>query len=113
LREHPHPLRSLRPPPPPPHPGLGLGLGTKRIVRLTAKDVRTFLDRLRTTRQCCAQGLNIKRKKCCTAGECRQKRLSTLTVTYVHSVLKSALEHAVREDELPRNVACNVKTTAP
>jgi integrase len=35
-----------------------------------------------------------------------------LTVTYVHSVLKSALEHAVREDELPRNVARNVKTTA-
>ncbi|GHE36483.1 hypothetical protein GCM10018771_15930 [Streptomyces cellulosae] len=32
-----------------------------------------------------------------------------LTVTYVHSVLKSALEHAVREDELPRNVARNVK----
>lgn len=36
-----------------------------------------------------------------------------MTVTYVHSVLKSALEHAVREDELPRNVARNVKTTAP
>ncbi|MDK0520033.1 site-specific integrase [Streptomyces sp. ML-6] len=32
-------------------------------------------------------------------------------MTYVHSVLKSALEHAVREDELPRNVARNVKTT--
>jgi integrase len=36
-----------------------------------------------------------------------------LTVIYVHSVLKSALEHAVREDELPRNIARNVKTTAP
>jgi integrase len=34
-------------------------------------------------------------------------------VTYVHAVLKSALEHAVREDELPRNVARNVKTTTP
>ncbi|MFJ3914165.1 site-specific integrase [Streptomyces vinaceus] len=32
-------------------------------------------------------------------------------MTYVHSVLKTALEHAVREDELPRNVARNVKTT--
>lgn len=40
-------------------------------------------------------------------------RLSPLTVTYVHSVLKSALEHAVREDELPRNVARNVRATAP
>ncbi|MEU3656209.1 tyrosine-type recombinase/integrase [Streptomyces sp. NPDC032161] len=87
------------------------GLGTKKVARLTAKDVRTFLDRLRTTCQCCAQGLDAVRKRCCAVGECCQKRLSASTVTYVHSVLKSALEHAVREDELPRNVARNVKTT--
>lgn len=89
------------------------GLGTKRLARLTAKDVRTFLDRLRTTCQCCAQGLDAPRHHCCAVGECCGKRLSPLTVAYVHSVLKSALEHAVREDELPRNVARNVKTTAP
>ncbi|MER6091732.1 tyrosine-type recombinase/integrase [Streptomyces bluensis] len=88
------------------------GLGTKKIARLTAKDVRSFLDRLRTTCQCCARGLDTERKACCAVGECCQKRLSPLTVTYVHSVLKSALEHAVREDELPRNVARNVRTTA-
>ncbi|WP_228976396.1 site-specific integrase [Streptomyces sp. DH12] len=87
------------------------GLGTKKIARLTTKDVRTFLDRLRTTCQCCAQGLDAVQKRCCSVGECCQKRLSALTVTYVHSVLKSALEHAVREDELPRDVARNVKTT--
>ncbi|MGW0086563.1 tyrosine-type recombinase/integrase [Streptomyces sp. NPDC003393] len=87
------------------------GLGTKKIARLTAKDVRTFLDRLRTTCQCCAQGLDIERRQCCASSECCQKWLSPSTVTYVHSVLKSALEHAVREDELPRNVARNVKTT--
>lgn len=34
-----------------------------------------------------------------------------LRVACRHSVLKSALEHAVCEDELPRNVARNVKTT--
>jgi len=89
------------------------GLGAKRLARLTAKDIRTFLDRLRTTCQCCAQGLDAARHHCCAIGECCGKRLSPLTVTYVHSVLKSALEHAVREDELPRNVARNVKTTAP
>ncbi|WP_406158930.1 site-specific integrase [Streptomyces sp. NBC_01005] len=87
------------------------GLGTKKIARLTAKDVRTFLDRLRTSCQCCTQGLDTERNRCCAVGECCQKQLSGLTVTYVHSVLKSALEHAVREDELPRNVARNVKTT--
>ncbi|MEE1928017.1 tyrosine-type recombinase/integrase [Streptomyces sp. TRM 70351] len=89
------------------------GLGTKKVARLTAKEVRTFLDRLRTTCQCCTQGLDAERKACCAVGDCCQKQLSPSTVTYVHSVLKSALEHAVREDELPRNVARNVKTTAP
>ncbi|MFE2153309.1 tyrosine-type recombinase/integrase [Streptomyces lavendulae] len=88
------------------------GLGAKKVTRLTAEDVRTFLDQLRTTCQCCAQGLDAVRKRCCSVGECCQTRLSALTVTYVHSVLKSALEHAVREDELPRNVARNVKTIA-
>lgn len=32
-------------------------------------------------------------------------------ITEFHSVLESALEHAVREDEPPRNIARNVKTT--
>ncbi|GGJ60821.1 tyrosine-type recombinase/integrase [Streptomyces brasiliensis] len=89
------------------------GLGTKKVARLTAKDVRTFLDRLRTACQCCAQGLDTERKQCCAVGECCQKLLSPSTVTYVHSVLKSALEHAVREDELPRNIARNVKAATP
>ncbi|MYT18928.1 tyrosine-type recombinase/integrase [Streptomyces sp. SID7760] len=89
------------------------GLGTKKLARLTARDVRTFLDRLRTTCQCCTQGLDIIHKRCCAIGECCTKVLSALTVAYVHSVLKSALEHAVREDELPRNVARNVKTITP
>ncbi|MEU8741862.1 tyrosine-type recombinase/integrase [Streptomyces halstedii] len=89
------------------------GLGVKKLARLTARDVRTFLDGLRTTCQCCAQGRDSVRRSCCAIGQCCGKQLSPLTVTYVHAVLKSALEHAVREDELPRNVARNVKTTTP
>ncbi|MBT2481667.1 site-specific integrase [Streptomyces sp. ISL-94] len=89
------------------------GLGTKKLSRLTARDVRTFLDRLRTTCQCCTHGLDEARRRCCAIDQCCGKLLSPLTLTYVHSVLKSALEHAVREDELPRNVARNVKTAAP
>ncbi|MEV6681804.1 tyrosine-type recombinase/integrase [Streptomyces erythrochromogenes] len=89
------------------------GLGTKKIARLTAKDVRTFLNRLRISCQCCTQGLDAERKACCAIGECCRKLLAPSTVTYVHSVLKSALEHAVREDELPRNVARSVKAVAP
>lgn len=89
------------------------GLGAKKLARLTARDVRAFLDGLRATCQCCAQERDTARRQCCTIGHCCGTRLSPLTVAYVHSVLKSALEHAVREDDLPRNVARNVKTPAP
>ncbi|MFB7928955.1 tyrosine-type recombinase/integrase [Streptomyces sp. NPDC056039] len=89
------------------------GLGAKKLARLTARDVRTFLDHLRVACQCCTQGRDTHRRSCCAIEQCCNKRLSPLTVTCVHSVLKSALEHAVREDDLPRNVARNVKTPAP
>jgi hypothetical protein len=92
---------------------LSPGLGAKKLARLTTRDVRTFLDGLRVTCQCCAQERDMKRRRCFAIGQCCEKRLSPLTVTYVHAVLKSALEHAVREEELPRNVARNVKTTTP
>jgi integrase len=90
-------------------PGLG-----KKLAKLTAKDVRAWLNQLRTTCQCCTRGLDARRDKprCCAAGQCC-KLLSPLTLTYIHSVLKSALEQAVREEELPRNVARNVRTGTP
>ncbi|WP_034092089.1 tyrosine-type recombinase/integrase [Streptacidiphilus albus] len=91
------------------------GLGKKKLAKLTAKDVRTWLDQLRTTCQCCARGIDTARDQpqCCAAGACCCKRLSPLTLAYVHSVLKSALEHAVREEEIPRNVARNVRMGTP
>jgi len=91
------------------------GLGRKKLAKFTARDVRTWLDQLRTTCQCCARGLDTARDQpqCCAAGTCCRKRLSPLTLAYVHSVLKSALEHAVREEEIPRNVARNVRMGTP
>ncbi|MGY4744554.1 tyrosine-type recombinase/integrase [Streptomyces sp. ATMOS53] len=91
------------------------GLGKKKLAKLSAKDVRTWLNQLRTTCQCCARGLDAGRDepRCCAAGTCCSKRLSPLTLAYVHSVLKSALEHAVREEEIPRNVARNVRNGTP
>lgn len=82
------------------------GLGKKKLTKLTAKDVRTWLNQLRTTCQCCTRGLDARRDqpRCCAASQCCHKLLSPLTLTYIHSVLKSALEHAVREEEIPRNV---------
>ncbi|MEH0423275.1 tyrosine-type recombinase/integrase [Streptomyces sp. B21-083] len=91
------------------------GLGRKNLAKLTAKDVRTWLNQLRTTCQCCARGIDAGRNepRCCAAGTCCSKQLSPLTLSYIHSVLKSALEHAVREEEIPRNVARNVRTGTP
>ncbi|MFF5410934.1 tyrosine-type recombinase/integrase [Streptomyces albidoflavus] len=91
------------------------GLGKKKLTKLTAKNVRTWLNQLRTTCQCCARGIDARRDQphCCAAGQCCHKLLSPLTLTYIHSVLKSALEHAVREEEIPRNVARNVRTGTP
>ncbi|GAA0672295.1 hypothetical protein GCM10009535_59910 [Streptomyces thermocarboxydovorans] len=91
------------------------GLGKKKLTKLTAKDVRTWLNQLRTTCQCCSHGIDAPRDqpRCCAAGQCCHKLLSPLTLTYIHSVLKSALEHAVREEEIPRNVARNVRTGTP
>ncbi|GLW72106.1 hypothetical protein Kpho02_44050 [Kitasatospora phosalacinea] len=91
------------------------GLGKKKLAKLTAKDVRTWLNQLRTTCQCCARGIDAARDqpRCCATGTCCGKRLSPLTLAYIHSVLKSALEHAVREEEIPRNVARNVRTGTP
>jgi integrase len=91
------------------------GLGKKKLTKLTAKDVRTWLNQLRTTCQCCAHGIDTARvePRCCAVGQCCRKLLSPLTLAYIHSVLKSALEHAVREEEIPRNVARNVRTGTP
>ncbi|BBB00171.1 putative phage integrase [Actinacidiphila reveromycinica] len=91
------------------------GLGREKPARLTAKDVRTWLNRLRTTCQCCTRGLDTARNQplCCAAGKCCHKRLSPLTLAYVHFVLKSALEHTVREEEILRNVARNVRMGTP
>ncbi|MEW2588407.1 tyrosine-type recombinase/integrase [Streptomyces virginiae] len=97
------------------HQHLIPGLGKKKLAKLSAKDVRTWLNQLRTTCQCCARGIDAHRDhaRCCAAGTCCSKRLSPLTLAYIHSVLKSALEHAVREEEITRNVARNVRTGTP
>ncbi|MGW1157845.1 tyrosine-type recombinase/integrase [Streptomyces sp. NPDC002513] len=98
------------------------GLGRKKLAKLSAKDVRTWLNTLRTVCQCCARGTDARRDpntqasrrpRCCALGQCCRKRLSPLTLAYIHSVLKSALEHAVREEEISRNVARNVRTGTP
>lgn len=92
---------------------LAPGLGKKKLTRLTARDIRAFLTATARTCQCCAQGKDKARpetkRRCCAVGECCGSYPSDRTVRFLLVLLRAALEHAVREDELPRNVAKNVE----
>lgn len=87
--------------------------GRKKLVRLTARDIRAFLMMTAATCQCCAQGKDKKRpehkRRCCALGKCCKKLPSDRTVRFLLVIMRAAIQHAVREDDLPRNVARNVE----
>ena len=63
-------------------------LGSKRLSQLTPAEVRTFLQ-----------------AKVKEVDEHGRRRLSARTVQYLHAILRAALQHAVREELVARNVA--------
>lgn len=93
------------------------GLGKKRLEKLSARDVRVFITRIREACQCCRKGWDASREKpeCCAKKppECCKSQLSTRMVQSIHSVLRNALQNAVREEIIPRNVAKLVRVTTP
>jgi integrase len=64
-------------------------IGRKKLARLSVRDVRLMIDALR------ADGKNAR------------------SIQYVHATLRAALEHACREELVPRNVARLVRIEAP
>jgi integrase len=93
------------------------GLGSKRLDRLQVRDVQTWLNKVRQTCQCCAQGKDAARpkskQKCCAVGQCCEDRPSARTVSDIRGALRSALSNAVTDDLITRNVAALVKLTTP
>ncbi|WP_042403190.1 tyrosine-type recombinase/integrase [Streptacidiphilus carbonis] len=89
-------------------------LGKRPINRLTPTDIRTAIAGFRSMCLCCARDLDRRRPEahrvCCSRGQCCQRRPSARTVQYAHAVLRSALQNAVREELLARNVARLVET---
>jgi integrase len=85
------------------------GIGKRKLKTLQATDLRTWLTRLRTLCQCCAQGKDAARKKsrCCAMDEpkCCNDVLSSSSIRHVLRVLRAALQDAVDEELLSRNVA--------
>ncbi|MGW1745397.1 site-specific integrase [Streptomyces sp. NPDC002092] len=92
-------------------------LGTKRLDKLTVRDVREWLTKLAGICQCCAQGKDAKRSKerqrCCAVGECCEAYPSRRVVQAARDALRAALTHAVTEEEISKNVASLVKVPKP
>lgn len=90
-------------------------LGRKRLDRLSLRDVQTWVNKVRVTCQCCAQGKDERRekKRCCAAGKCCQQLPSDWTVRQAWAVLRAGLAQAVREELITRNVAGMVRMPVP
>ncbi|WP_331452848.1 site-specific integrase [Streptomyces sp. SS162] len=90
-------------------------LGRKKIRTLRAAEVRTWLARVAAECQCCKHGWDKARREpqCCSAGECCKALLSRRMVQSIHAVLRNALQNAVREELIVRNVAQLVQVPTP
>lgn len=84
------------------------GLGGKRLDKLTVRDVQTWLNKVRQSCQCCAQGKDARRpetaRRCCAVGNCCGAVPSLRTVSDLRTVLRSALSSAAREELITKNV---------
>lgn len=96
---------------------IGPTLGKKRLDRLSVRDVQTWHNRLRTTCQCCAQGKDARRpesdRKCCAVGACCRQLASDRTVRDAWTVLRAALNNAIRDELITRNPAALIRVPKP
>jgi integrase len=85
------------------------GLGTSRLDKLQVRETQKWINRLPTICQCCAQGKDAKREKkkrrCCALGACCGMAPSARTISDIRACLRSALNYAIREEQITRNVA--------
>src|SRR5690606_609432 len=92
-------------------------IGKKKLTRLTVQDVRRLIAHTEEKCICCTQAIDKARdardRRCCAFGKCCQRRLSPRMVHFTHAVLRNALQHAMREELLTRNVARLVQIPAP
>jgi integrase len=92
-------------------------LGTKRLDKLTVRQIREWLTKMRGLCQCCAQKKDARRKpekqRCCAVGNCCAERVSEVTVQDILRALCSALSNAVREELITKNPAALVRVSKP
>ncbi|WP_028478154.1 site-specific integrase [Nocardia sp. CNY236] len=95
------------------------GLGRYKLRSLQAKHVRDWLTKVSRQCQCCAQKKDAKRAekgkaRCCarTPAACCEQFPSTGTLRTILRVLRAAVQDAVEDDLLARNVTKQVKMPA-
>lgn len=92
------------------------GLGSKRIDRLTVRDVQTWLNKLPGICRCCTQGKDANRRedkrRCCAVGQCCHDYPSKRTIKIARDTLRAALSQAWREELISRNVAAMAQLPA-
>lgn len=85
------------------------GLGEKKIdpKKLTVRVTQAWLNKLPGICQCCAQEKDAKRgkPKCCAIGECCGDYPSKRVIEAARGTLRAALNHAMHEELISRNVA--------
>ena len=95
------------------------GVGKRRIDKLTVRETQTWLNNLAGICQCCAQEKDAKRpaqhkdprkqRRCCAIGECCGDYPSRRVIEAARGTLRAALNHAIGEELISRNVAELVK----
>lgn len=91
-------------------------LGSKRLDGLQVQHVKAFMDDFRRKCLCCTNGLDQIRpvdRRCCSVGRCCERYPSARQIQFVHAVLRNALQHAMREELVSRNVAKLVRVPSP
>lgn len=88
------------------------GLGDKRLDRLQLSDAQKWVNSLPKVCQCCAQGKDARRspsrQRCCAKGACCGDTPAPRTVKDIRDCLRAALNHAIREELISRNVVALV-----
>ena len=91
------------------------GVGKRRIDKLTVRETQAWLNTLAGICQCCAQGKDAKRpaqhkdarkqRRCCAIGDCCEDYPSRRVIEAARGTLRAALNHAMSEELISRNVA--------
>nr|WP_199431211.1 site-specific integrase [Qaidamihabitans albus] len=87
-------------------------IGERRLDRLQVQDVQTWLNKLPHVCQCCAQGKDTRRppekRRCCAIGHCCEDTPSARMIGDIRACLRRALNQAITDELITRNVAAHV-----